>query len=164
MFKSAGARRAFFAGKAAAKFLKADGTWTAPAGSGTVTSVQVAGANGLSFSGGPITGSGTITASLTVPKVTTYTSGSGTFTKTGSPLYIRVRMVGGGGGGTNGGVGSKAGGGGSAGGYVDAIITSPSSTYAYAVGAGGSGGAGLNGAFAGGAGGSGFIEVTEYYQ
>lgn len=84
---------------AAAKFLKADGTWAAPAGSGTVTSVQVAGANGLSFSGGPITGSGTITATLTAPNVTTYTSGSGTWSRTGSPLYIRVRMVGGGGGG-----------------------------------------------------------------
>ena len=34
---------------------------------GTVTSVQVAGVNGLSFSGGPVTTSGTITAALTVP-------------------------------------------------------------------------------------------------
>lgn len=268
---------------AAAKFLKADGTWTAPAGSGTVTSVQVAGANGLSFSGGPITGSGTITASLTVPKVTTYTSGSGTFTKTGSPLYIRVRMVGGGGGGSgsgtaswgapgdggnttfgsslltaNGGKGasygfsvgqggtggtaslgtgpvgtalsgatgsggplvqtgttqvagapgasspfggagaagsagggaSGAGGaavtnsgsggggagspnvsgvvvsgfGGGAGGYIDAIISSPSSTYSYAVGASGTAGTAGTSGYAGGAGGSGYIEVTEYYQ
>jgi hypothetical protein len=53
--------------------------------------------------------------------------------------------------------------GGSAGGYVDAIISNPASTYSYAVGSGGSGGtAGTNGA-AGGAGGAGYIEVTEYY-
>ncbi len=100
---------------AAAKFLKADGTWAAPAGSGTVTSVQVAGANGLSFSGGPITGSGTITATLTAPKVTTYTSGSGTWSRTGSPLYIRVRMVGGGGGGAGSGSSSTGGNGGAGG-------------------------------------------------
>lgn len=35
-----------------------------------------------------------------VPKITTYTSGSGTFSTTGSPLYLRVRMAGGGGGGS----------------------------------------------------------------
>jgi hypothetical protein len=53
--------------------------------------------------------------------------------------------------------------GGSAGGYVDAIISTPSNTYSYSVGTGGSGGtAGTNGA-AGGAGGAGYIEVTEYY-
>ena len=54
--------------------------------------------------------------------------------------------------------------GGGAGGFIDAIISSPSATYSYAVGAAGAGGtAGTNG-FAGGAGGSGYIEVTEYYQ
>jgi hypothetical protein len=48
--------------------------------------------------------------------------------------------------------------------FVDAIITSPSSSYSYAVGAAGSAGsAGTSGA-AGGAGGAGYIEVTEYYQ
>jgi hypothetical protein len=61
---------------------------------------------------------------------------------------------------TNGASGS----GGGAGAFVDAIITSPSSTYSYAVGAGGSGqAAGASGA-AGGAGAAGYIEVTEYYQ
>lgn len=42
----------------------------------------------------------------TAPLVTTYTSGSGTHTLTGSPLYIRVRMVGGGGGGGGSGTGA----------------------------------------------------------
>jgi hypothetical protein len=53
---------------------------------------------------------------------------------------------------------------GGAGGYVDAIITTLSATYSYAVGAGGSGGsAGVNG-YAGGAGGSGIIIIEEYYS
>lgn len=75
------------------------------------------------------------------------------------------------GGGGQGGGGSPAaavnisvGSGGGAGGFVDAIITSPSATYAYSVGAAGTAGtAGTNG-FAGGAGAAGYIEVTEYYQ
>lgn len=77
-----------------------------------------------------------------------------------------VTNTGGGGGGgaasANNGVNSGSGGG--AGGYIDAIITNPNATYAYAVGAGGTGqAAGTNG-FAGGAGGSGIIVVYEYYQ
>lgn len=47
---------------------------TTAAGGGSVTSVQVAGANGLSFSGGPVTSSGTITAALTAPNVQTFTA------------------------------------------------------------------------------------------
>jgi hypothetical protein len=44
-----------------------DAVWAAPATSGTVTSVQVAGGTtGLTFSGGPITSSGTITMSGTL--------------------------------------------------------------------------------------------------
>jgi hypothetical protein len=60
-------------------------------------------------------------------------------------------------------VGVIAGTGGGAGGYVEAIITSPSATYSYAVGAGGAGAsAGTNG-FAGGNGGSGVIFITAYF-
>lgn len=70
---------------------------------------------------------------------------------------------GGGGGGTNA-TGSNAGPGGGAGGYVDAIITAPSATYSYFVGAAGTaGGAGTSGG-AGAAGGSGQVVVEEYYQ
>lgn len=70
---------------------------------------------------------------------------------------------GGGGGGGGGGSNFGSGGGGGSGGYIESIITSPSSTYSYAVGAGGAlGGAGPSGV-AGGAGGSGMILVTEYY-
>jgi len=71
---------------------------------------------------------------------------------------------GGGGGASNIIANSYIGSGGGSGGFVDAIITSPSSTYSYAVGSGGTAaGAGPNGA-AGGAGAAGYIEVTEYYQ
>lgn len=58
---------------------------------------------------------------------------------------------------------SFLGGSGGAGAYVEAIITSPSATYSYAVGAAGAGGTAGTGGNAGGAGGSGYIEVTEYY-
>jgi len=58
---------------------------------------------------------------------------------------------------------SYTGSGGGSGGFIEAIVTSPSATYSYAVGAAGSAGtAGTNGV-AGGAGGSGMIIVEEYY-
>ena len=59
---------------------------------------------------------------------------------------------------------ANTGSGGGAGGYVDAIIYSPSITYAYSIGSGGTGGAAGTSGTAGGAGGSGFIIVTEFYQ
>lgn len=68
---------------------------------------------------------------------------------------------GGGGSGSNGTVISGPAGG--AGGYLEAIINSPSATYSYAVGAGGTGGAAGTSGAAGGAGGSGVIIVEEYY-
>jgi hypothetical protein len=70
---------------------------------------------------------------------------------------------GGGGGGTDGTASASSGGGGGSGGYVEAIINSPASTYAYAVGAGGTAGAIGSGIRAGGAGGSGMIIVEEFY-
>ena len=50
-------------------FLRGDQTWVTPAGSGTVTSVNVASFAGITSSGGPITGSGTITLSTTLSGV-----------------------------------------------------------------------------------------------
>lgn len=78
-----------------------------------------------------------------------------------------VTNTGGGGGGAGcpSGLTVYSGCGGGAGGYIDAIIVSPSATYSYAVGAAGTAGAaGGSGGFAGGAGGSGIILVTEFYQ
>jgi len=54
--------------------------------------------------------------------------------------------------------------GGGAGGFIEAIIPSPSATYSYVVGGGGAGGAAGTSGTAGGNGGDGFIEVWEYYS
>jgi hypothetical protein len=59
---------------------------------------------------------------------------------------------------------ANCGSGGGAGAFIKAIISAPSASYSYAVGAAGTGqAAGTSGA-AGGAGGSGVIIVTEYYN
>lgn len=71
--------------------------------------------------------------------------------------------AGGPGGGMSGVVNGITGGGGGAGAYIEAIITSPSASYDYAVGAAGTGqAAGTSGA-AGGNGGSGVIIIEEYF-
>lgn len=90
--------------------------------------------------------------------------GGGAFGSLQTALNGQTNTGGGGsGGGTSGTSNSDVGSGGGAGGYIEAYITSPSSTYSYAVGAGGGGGsAGTNG-FAGGSGGSGIIIVEEFY-
>jgi hypothetical protein len=71
---------------------------------------------------------------------------------------------GGGGGGTAANAGANGGNGGAAGGFVDAYITAPLATYAYAVGSQGTAGtAGTNGG-AGGLGGTGALFIWEHYQ
>ena len=47
-------------------YLRGDGTWATPAGGGggSVTSVDISGGTGISASGGPITGSGTLSVTL----------------------------------------------------------------------------------------------------
>lgn len=54
--------------------------------------------------------------------------------------------------------------GGGAGGYIEAVISSPNSSYTYSVGAGGAGGTPGTGGINGGAGGSGVIFIEEHYQ
>ncbi len=71
---------------------------------------------------------------------------------------------GGAGGGSNNVVGAAAGAGGGSGGYIEVIVTSPSGTYSYAVGAAGSAGSAGTSGLAGAAGGSGVIVVEEFYQ
>lgn len=72
--------------------------------------------------------------------------------------------AGGGGGGMGTTTNARNGFGGGAGGFIDAIISLPSATYSYAIGAAGAAGTAGTSGNAGGAGGSGYIEVTEYYQ
>lgn len=76
------------------------------------------------------------------------------------PTAGKTNTGAGGGGAYAGGGAANAGSGGAAGGYIEAIITSPGSSYSYAVGAAGSAGTGGSP----GAGGSGIIVVEEYYQ
>lgn len=73
-----------------------------------------------------------------------------------------VTNTGGGGGGASRFANASSGAGGGSGGFVDAIINSPSATYAYSIGIAGTGGAA--GGNSGGDGGSGYIVVTEIYQ
>ena len=53
--------------------------------------------------------------------------------------------------------------GGGSGGYISTLITSPSATYSYAIGAGGTAGAASTNGYVGAVGGSGFILVEEFY-
>jgi hypothetical protein len=71
---------------------------------------------------------------------------------------------GGPGAGISGGGSQVTGAGGGAGGYIDAVINTPTSTYFYAIGAAGTAGVAGTGGSAAGAGGSGVIIVEEFYQ
>lgn len=120
------------------------GGYGAPGNGGSLTQTQAGAQGGSSYFGG---------------------AGGGAQSGVGGGLAGASNSGGGGGGGSNNGaLNSIAGNGGGAGGFVDAIITSPTSTYSYSVGAAGTaGGAGTSGG-AGGAGGSGYIEVTAYFS
>lgn len=89
--------------------------------------------------------------------------GGGTGVRQGvTPSGSGVANSGGGGAGNAGATGVVApSGGAGAGGYINTIVPSPSSTYAYSIGAAGSAGTGTE---SGGAGGSGVIIVEEHYQ
>lgn len=84
-------------------------------------------------------------------------SGSGSFASTANAGGAAGVNTGSGGGGGSTAGANFASQGGSAAGYIESLISSPSSTYAYVVG---SGGASVNGS---GAGGSGMILVEEFY-
>ena len=109
---------------------------TAPGGSITVASQYLAGNGGGNSAFGGASARGDVSASLN--------TGSGGGGGAGNPL-------------------SYVGSGGGASGFIEAIISSPSSTYSYSVGLAGSGGSAGTGGNPGGAGGSGYIEITEYY-
>lgn len=89
-------------------------------------------------------------------------SGSGGIAAVGGAAIANTGAGGGGGSGGNASL-INGGGGGSMGGYIDAIITSPLSTYSYAVGAGGIAGVAGTSGSGGGIGGAGIIIIIEHY-
>lgn len=91
--------------------------------------------------------------------------GGSASTIAGAPGNAPPPNSGAGGGGGGGNTGITPGGSGAAGAYLEKLITTPLSTYAWAVGAAGTFGAAGSGAgFNASNGASGFIEVIEYYQ
>jgi hypothetical protein len=129
---------------------------------------------GTNQAGGTATGGDINIAGATAPGavggVTNFTGGVGGSTpfggagaggcanQTGSTAATNSGAGGGGGGG---GTVTLTGGGGAAGAYLEKLISSPSATYSYAIGAAGTNGTG--GTTNGGGGGSGLIIVMEYY-
>ena len=150
---------------------------TALGGSGGVSGGSGGSGGGSSIGGGAIGfgssgeggGSGT-----TGDTSTTLGSGGGGSSALGGGGEGVVGTTSGGDGATNSGSGGAgashapaatciAGGGGGGGGYIDVIITSPASTYSYAVGSGGTAGTAGTSGVAGGDGAAGAIHVFEYY-
>jgi hypothetical protein len=143
------------------------GAWTTVAGSGGQTSSSVGGAGGSGGQGSAfrIAGSSaTTSAAMETGGGGTALGGGGGGTYNGSQGngYSGAPHSGGGGGGCfwNGGSPSYGSGGGG-GEYAEFIITSPTATYNYVIGAGGAGG---NGACHGGDGAAGVIIIDEFYN
>lgn len=136
-------------------------------GTGGTASIG-AGATGLAIQGGS-GGSGGLSNAGGVASAggmggVSYLGGAGLGPKAtiaGSAATTNSGSGGGGAGGTGPGV---AGGGGGAGAYIRAVISSPSASYSYAVGAAGAAGTAGTGGSAGGAGAAGLIIVYEYYE
>lgn len=95
--------------------------------------------------------------------VSPFGGGSGGCTQAGVGENA-VANSGSGGGGAGANSAQYSGASGGSGGYIDAIIFNPLSSYAYAIGAAGTAGSAGTSGTAGGTGGSGFIIVEEFYQ
>lgn len=137
-----------------------------PSGGGSITTsatilqVIAVGAG----SGGGITSAGTATAESGGNGGDGYLGGGAGVCASGHSGDGGSTNTGGGGAGGGGTTAIVPGAGGGAGGYAEAIITSPSATYTYAVGSPGSAGLAGLGGFGGGQGGSGIVIVEEFYQ
>ena len=140
---------------------------TATVNSPAIALVSLSGAIGQGYQG---QNSGTSTAS---PQIMGSMGGASAFggagggAQSGGNGSNAVTNSGGGGGGagaTATGASNTGGSGGGSGAYIKAMITAPSATYSYVVGAAGSGGGAGTSGQTGGNGGSGVIIVTEYYN
>lgn len=132
---------------------------TATLGSGAVGIAFVGGGGGGSQKGGADI---TLTTNGGIGGSSPFAGGASGSSYGGPNLgFAGVPNTGTGGGG--GGGAYTAGSGGGAGGFVDAIIATPSTTYSYSVGIGGTAGVAAN-SFPGGAGGSGVIVIEEHYN
>ncbi len=149
----------------------AGGTFGAfPAGAGGAVSlgssvgIAIVGGSGGAYMTGSVAG----TQSMGAPGgMSAFGGGGGAGTNGGGAAGAAGATNSGGGAGAPGGganASALSGNSGAAGGYIDAIITSPTTSYAYAVGAGGSAGTAGTGGSAGGIGGSGLVIVEEHYQ
>jgi len=146
------------------------GTYQVNGGSGGSATIG-AGASGIAYSGGSGGGASTSATnyiSLVGPMgAGTPFSGGGASTVTAGLNGISNSGSGGGGAGYQAGASVSqiySGSSGGAGGFIDAIISAPSTTYAYAIGAAGTAGTAGTSGSAGGAGGSGVIIVEEHYN
>jgi hypothetical protein len=136
-------------------------------GGGLGGSASITGPTGISIAGAGGTGvSNLVNSAGGCGGVTAFGgAGGGAFGNSSSVAGgSAAANSGSGGGGAGGNASFGGGGGGGAGGYIDVLVTAPSATYAYAVGALGAGGTAGTSGQAGGNGGAGVIEVTEYYQ
>lgn len=131
-------------------------------GGGAGGAASLGAATGIAVNGAAGTGGGSIINSAGGIGGSSFMSGAGSGGNINANGGTAVTNSGGGGGGGGGTGASQSGCGGGGGGYVDAIITAPSATYSYVIGAGGNGG--TAGGQAGGAGAAGQIVVYEYYQ
>lgn len=147
---------------------------TGGSSTGQVTSTQFYGVGTINSPATGIAISGAVASSNAVSSTGTASGGSGGVSPfggngfggwgTGTGQTAVANSGSGGGGGGNQTTSGYIGAGGTAGGYVDAIISSPSATYSYAIGAGGTAGAAGTSGGAGGAGGSGYIIIEEHYN
>jgi len=125
------------------------------------TATLAAGPLGYAVNGGYGVPASTVTGSGQGAASCLGGAGSGSGNNTNQVGIAGATNTGGGGGGAEGSTANAAGGG--SGACIEAVISTPAATYAYAVGAAGTGGTAGTTGFAGGAGGSGIIVVTEYY-
>jgi len=151
------------------------GGGTASGAAGATTFSTLSAGGGSSTTGGTVSGGNIVSLTgnnggsamqITAGQNFTGATGGGTIYGANSPGTAGATNtgIGGSGGNYNAVAGGITGSGGGGGAMIKHLITSPSATYSYAVGAGSAGGAAGTSGLPGSAGGSGVIIVYEYYN